>query len=155
PVLRVAFRPDGRGLTALHADFTVTHWDAGTGLSPFVVPALPPVAFSTDGAFVAVRAEEKSEVRVWDATTGQAVLSVPVDDLLSLALSPDGKRLAVGGRWGKVQVWDVPSGQRQCEAISGRPPRKLLFTPDGRRLAAFVAEGGDVVPSSLQGRLAD
>jgi WD40 repeat protein len=155
PVLRVAFHPDGRRITALHADFTLTHWDAGAGPVPYVVRALPPVALSADGAFVAARVEGKLEVRVWDATTGQVVLSVPRDDVVqSLALSPDGKRLALGWTWGGVQVWDVPTGQVQFAATPGRGARKLLFTPDGRRLAVFLA-GRDVVPTALRGELAD
>jgi WD40 repeat protein len=162
PILRVAFRHDGRGITALYADFTLTHWNAGTGPVPFVLPADPPVALSADGTFVAACAEGKTVVRVWDATTGQVVSSVPYcdhPDLHSgftpvLALSPDGKRLAVAdfpspaaqrgwGHWwhdGTVTVWDVPAGQLLYEVKAPRARAlKLLFTPDGRRLGLFTS----------------
>jgi eukaryotic-like serine/threonine-protein kinase len=152
PVRQLAFHPDGRVLTALHDDFSLTHWDAGTEPVPFTVPALPPLALSADGAFVAALAEGKPEFRVWSTATGEVVLSVPISadgGANCLALSPDGKRLALGGHRG-VRVWDVAAGRQQWWVEAGWPPvQKLLFTPDGRRLAAFLS-GGHIAP-----RLAD
>jgi WD40 repeat protein len=59
------------------------------------------------------------------------------NEVLSVAFSPDGKRLATGGREQTVKLWDAATGQElltlkgYLEFVSS-----VAFSPDGKRLVA-------------------
>jgi WD40 repeat protein len=66
---------------------------------------------------------------------------------LSLAYSPDGKRLA-SAHSGEVKVWDAQTGQELFSIKGGVSStadfRKCLaFSPDGERLASSFGRGGE------------
>ena len=64
------------------------------------------VCFSPDGKTVASGSLDNS-VRVWDATTGKLLRTLPADDAdTCLAFAADGARLAVGRRR-EVTVWEI------------------------------------------------
>jgi WD40 repeat protein len=83
-------------------------------------------------------ASDDRTVRIWDVVSGASREPMPGGDgLLSLAFSPDGKRLAVGGRAGSIAAYDVATRQRDpgATAITGAVV-SLAFTADGRALLA-------------------
>jgi WD40 repeat protein len=59
----------------------------------------------------------------------------------SLAFSPDGKAIALGGSDQAVSVWEVATGKElhHCGGLPG-PPVRLAFGPDGRLF--FACHGG-------------
>ncbi len=57
-----------------------------------------------------------------------------------LAFAPDG-RLAVWDQWGQLALWDLEAGRPAYLGGSVRPPGKLAFSPDGRRLACCSPAG--------------
>jgi WD40 repeat protein/tRNA A-37 threonylcarbamoyl transferase component Bud32 len=178
----VAFSPDFRRLASASLDSTVQVRDVQTGqltltFKGHTVPVLG-VAFSPDGKSLAsgggghktvdgwgVSPGDRAELKVWDAQTGQEVLSLPglTGIVRKVAFSPDGKRLAgAGGRPGqpggqreaKVTVWDVQTGQElltlsHTEGLG--PLSDVAYSPDGKRLAS-VRRGGVKVWDAQTGR---
>ena len=83
---------------------------------------------------------------VWDADTGQKLLTVSGDSReagYGIAFSPDGKRLATLDT-GQVVVWDATNGQRLLSLPGksiGQTINHLSFSPDGQRLAVANMDG--------------
>jgi WD40 repeat protein len=141
------FSPDGRLL--LYSDDRLHALNVRTGRNRFTLPVDDgPVVFAPDGkSFVTVH----RLLRRWDAATGNPLWEdtadrghdQPVD---TLALSPDGKRLASKDENGLL-VWDL-NNHHPKTAVKGHWYGSLLFARDGRTLfaAAEVAHAtGGVV----------
>jgi WD40 repeat protein len=65
-----------------------------------------------------------------------------VQQLITLALSPDESLLAATGLKGSVVVWDVPNQKRlHTLAVSGREIWGVLFSQDSRRLLSSGGNG--------------
>src|SRR5262249_25396868 len=77
-------------------------------------------------------------VALWDASSGDAVLSIKVmmDTVTDICFSPDGRYLASNGVNGVVTIWDAFTGQ-ETRSLHGHSAgvRSLRFSPDGKRLA--------------------
>jgi WD40 repeat protein/serine/threonine protein kinase len=102
------------------------------------------VAFSPDGQRLAtadttVKDSLGSVVKIWDARTGQEILTLKGHTGLvnSVAFSPDGQRLASGSRDYMVKIWDARTGQESL-TLKGHTDAvmSVTFSPDGQRLAS-------------------
>ena len=155
----LALSPDGRTLASA-ADRVVTIWDLARRrtIGSFTAEDdVWPVAFSPDGRTLAAGSADRV-VTLLDATDGRRVATLgppggplpPLEDPRyldralswprSLAFSPDGRLLAVGGPDHKVHLWDV-ADRRLLASLKGHGAEvvALAFSRDGRRLAS----GGD------------
>ena len=106
------------------------------------------LALSHDGQWVASAGgafQKPGEVKVRNTRTGHEQLNVatPTSGSLRVALSHDGKRLAIAHTDRRVQVWDVNSG-RELATFNGHSsqPNALAFSPDG----VWVASGTGMIP---------
>jgi WD40 repeat protein len=65
--------------------------------------------------------------------------------LTALAFSPDGSLIAVGGADNVIRVWDRSSGEKKHElkGLEGTA-RSIVFSPDGKQLAAGSSAAADV-----------
>jgi WD40 repeat protein len=100
------------------------------------------LAWSPDGAWLA-SGSRPSDVRLWDAATGEKKLELPgpTGPIPSLAFAPDGRLLAGGGHDGTVRLWSVPDGKPLAEQKRhDRAVVALAWSPDGKTLASR-AEG--------------
>jgi len=87
------------------------------------------------------------EIQVWDVATGSLIFDLPgvFDNVFSVAISPDGSRLAAPlskrssqGPPGEVKLWDLDTGA-ELLALRGFSGvlRGVAFSPNGKRLAAI------------------
>jgi WD40 repeat protein len=116
-VTDVAFSPDGRRLALAGYDGKVQVVDAATGQESLAIRGTAvtgaSVAFSPDGLRLATGGGPSirgnpGEVRLWDTTTGEEVLSLSTGGLVrGLAFSPNGHRLAAMCTDGTIKVWDA------------------------------------------------
>jgi WD40 repeat protein len=96
-------------------------------------------------------------VRVWDAVTDQPIgqpLSGHTDPVSSIALSPDGTRIASGSYDNTVRVWDAVTGQPIGQPLSGHtdPASSVAFSPDGTRIASGSYDNTVRVWDAVPGR---
>src|SRR5262249_10872688 len=65
-----------------------------------------------------------------------------VEQIRSLALSPDGALLATGSEDKNVKVWDARTGQ-ELQTLRGHPLAVLhvMFTADSKRLVSVSLDG--------------
>jgi WD40 repeat protein len=143
--IRLVFTPDGKTL-AVDAWEGVELWDTTTGKLRFLLggnglPAFQ-VAFSPDGKQLVSTMNtgmDSAKLRFWDPATGMHVASIPLQrtmEMLPVAFSPDGKRLAVGDG-GLVRIFDAQSRKLLMECKGHTAPiLALAFRPDGKQLAS-------------------
>jgi WD40 repeat protein len=107
-------------------------------------------ALSADGKRLAVA--DPSTLRIWDMEKGRQIESFPqVVGISTLALSPDGQRLALPFESG-VKIVSL-SGEKTEVALDDRParPTNLCFSPDGQTLAlAMTFLKGEDVKSEIR-----
>jgi len=141
----ILFTPDGKSVVAACVDEVphIQFWDARTGVRGMTLNhpgESHSIAISGDGRLLA-SAETNRQVRLTELPSGRELRTLlpPRDEtVLDLDLSPDGRWLAMTGRW-VGSIWDVASGALQCE---------LRGHEDGMELISFSPDGGEVATSS-------
>jgi WD40 repeat protein len=168
----VAFTKDGKTLATASSN-AIEFWDAETGDSIGRIPTYLPFggvpAFSDDGALLAVSGGGGGVPRaeVWDVARRSRVAAMeggPEGDALSVALTPDGEKLALGGYGKVVRLWDVRTEKLIHVLDTGRGgTTSLEFSADGSILAVSgfgepaaslwdVGTGTRIGPSLTAGR---
>ena len=75
---------------------------------------------------------------MWDLRTGKKTQSLKFDGVpdgvMTLAFSPDGRRLVSGGDR-VLRLWDVTTGKQLKLFGAGRQTHSVAFTPDGKYFA--------------------
>ncbi|RTL36418.1 MAG: hypothetical protein EKK53_22965 [Burkholderiales bacterium] len=101
------------------------------------------VALSADGR-VAAHVDPAGSVRLWEAASGQALAGAPdLKRATAVALSRDGRWLAVGQEDGRLQVWSRDDPRQPLRDLRGHSGRVqvLTFAADDRRLASGSDDG--------------
>jgi WD40 repeat protein len=144
PVLRghndeirsLAFSPDGTKLASAGADRVIHVWDVRDGKllagpnprgrhTLAVIPGTPLRLASSGGP----------QVRVWDAATGDEAAPTNLCPAFSVAASPDGKWLAVGGTDHFTQLWNAADGALAASLEATKAPVGFVaFGPDSKFL---------------------
>jgi WD40 repeat protein len=145
-VKAVAFAPDGKLLASAGHDHRIVLWELPQGRAVRSWRAhddvVSDVAFTPDGRTLVSTGEEKV-VRFWDVASGvkQASCACPAN-LLCLALSADGRTLAMGGYGNHISLCtDRPTGRPTADLQVPWTVRALAFAPSGAQLFAACDSG--------------
>ena len=146
-VRSLCFSPDGETLATGCYDGTLRLWDVSTGqltVTRSGDDSISSVVFSPDGRILA-SAHFNGHVTLWSVAESElrdwlTIKQPPFLQWDSLAFSPDGGTLAIGGgqyhQPGEVVLWDMES-QRIRATLKGHTNqiRDIAFSPDGHRVA--------------------
>lgn len=163
PVTLVGYLGAGDALLSVGEDRRFIVWDPKTGSQlrrgEEPDPAIMSAAMSVDGARLLLGTEETQlpgyrggqgvnrvglvyldRLKIYDPMTGAAekVMDHVIAAPTSIALSPDGKLLAVGQHDTHrdfVALWDVERGIEVSEQPSDKPVTVVAWSPDGKWLA--------------------
>lgn len=149
-VWAVAFSPDGRTLATSSQDHSIRLWDVSSGNQTLRLDAgdAGAVAFSPDGR--ALAGGVGSSVVVWDVAAGTQIrkLATRGTRVVSIAFSPDGRRIAacaVGqdGSGSEATLRDATTGteiRRFAQQAKTVMSTSVAFSPDGRSMLTAIAE---------------
>ena len=159
---------DGSAVISGSHDHTVKRTSLATGQTEWQTPGyyeqVNAVALSNNGALLATGSSDgryagrvlktgdkrlaPGATRLWGARTGHLLrqLGDPAEQIMAVALSPDGRRLASGGAGasgsGVIRVWDTTTGKpvwstddHKAEVLA------IAYAPDGSLVASAAADG--------------
>jgi len=154
----VAFSADGTRLAVCNGSGGTYLWSLVTGkmIAHLVDPAFLNLALavsvklSKDGRFLAV--SDLNSTYLWSLTSykiidSQAFPGSFPTTVQSMALSPDGRTVAVSDSDGGIYLWKRPNHQIVTLAVpgtsgaNGNGTNEVAFTPDGTTLIAGEADG--------------
>jgi WD40 repeat protein len=151
--------PDGKFLAASGGNYANHLWDLTTKKEPLVleghrgnvcalvfapdsrtlISAATDKIIYEDDRFTRSRTIADRAIRLWDVATGKIIKTITdqPENIASLAILPDGKRLAIGGALGSVRVLNLDSNkvEQKLEEIKGSV-HDLRVSPDGKSLTA-------------------
>jgi WD40 repeat protein len=167
-VTSVAFTKVGSAIISGSHDHTVKRTNLATGQTEWQAPGyieqVNAVALSKDARLLATgssdgryahgvlkagaRVHGPGAVRLWDARTGRLLrrLGDPAEQIMAVALSPDGRLVASGGGRiggsGIVRLWDTATGTPVWSADDhGAEVLAIAYAPDASSLATAAADG--------------
>ena len=153
----VAFSPDGKMLMSSTNNGTVLQtFQKGKPLARNMsdVPFPENLVFSPDGTHIIGSGYlgretigKKRFVHKWDAVTGRLLMSTPTahtDQLMALAVSPDGSTILTGSWDGTIHQWDMATGTYLSTFATGhgKGGRALAFSEDGQTLISTLVRWG-------------
>ncbi len=107
------------------------------------------IDFSADGSLMTCCSKD-GMVHVWDTATGRvrARFKALSTSIIRIALSPDGKRVALTGRADHaIHVWDVDAGRELHSFVGHRSgPLTAAFLKGGKEIATVSRDSGHSSP---------
>ena len=140
PVRAIAISDDGNLLLSGSFDTSAIRWSLKTGAAEQVLrfhsDAVNAVAFLKDGRMATAGADAR--IAIWTSGRQQPdmILDGHQGPIVSLAVSPDGSRLASASWDRTVRVWSLADGGVQVLEGHTQNVNGIVFTPDGKSLVS-------------------
>jgi len=138
---------------SLESEFERLNPPADTPLRTFTVSSkeVERLAFSPDGAYLAVPEERSAGIALWDIQTEQKIRTISMPGgTRSFVFSPDGRLIWVASNEGSIVAYRVADGHSVLSLVSsdldGFSPSSLVTCAAGKRLAA-VRMNGEIAKS--------
>jgi len=157
----LAFHPQGRLLAVGGIDWLATGgsdgaiciWDIQENCSLTVLDrGATRITFEPTGRWLAA-ASLRESIYLWDmdalsrepeaSTMPTRELTGHTESVVSIAFSPDGKRLASGSDDRTLRLWNTHTGEVEAVCPLDTPIKALIFSPDGRYL--FTGNGNTTI----------
>lgn len=145
-IIAIALSPCSRRLITCGHDCAAIEWDLQTAkpLHRFqgrLTNSLGTVAYlpaaTEPGFHSVVVGRDEGKLIIWDIPSARPlrIMNESCDLFMALALSPDGRYLAVSDVSKKISVWDVETRSRLYRvAESSAPAESLIFSPNSKDL---------------------
>lgn len=159
-VLATKVKPDHEGSPGVASEARVS--PMAFDPIPTVLPASPgfirALAFSADGQQLVAGSSDHAQVAkshagaisIWNMAGRRLQTTFPEDSgIFSVALSPDGKQVALGNGRGVVKVLDPKTGKLLLEERIGTGDTSVCYSAKGRWLAGGCQSGTLVVWSAV------
>jgi WD40 repeat protein/serine/threonine protein kinase len=152
PVHSVAFSPEGNSLISVTESPDKTRvlrmWDTATWREKYQVTGADPsdlgrqIAVARNSPYFMVGGFSQG-IDVRETTTGERIKKIAETVFfLTLALSPDGQRVAGGLPDGSVVIYEAHTGRESSHfQVDDRFVLNLAFSPDGQKLATLGRSG--------------
>jgi WD40 repeat protein len=150
PLGSLAVSPDGKLIAVRRRDSAATNVviidaEQHREVKVFSTPdeEWAPLLFAREGTLLLTAGETANAISAWDTRSWRKVAAFEGIEwtesrhsIAAIAVSPDGKTIAAGGKVGFVLVWDVdrPSNPTVLNTGAGRA-FSSAFSPDGKTLA--------------------
>jgi hypothetical protein len=124
----IEYSPDG-SIIALASSLGICIYDPESLQELRVIPTsgwITGMAFSPDGSRI-VSGSKDGMVELWDAETGQQLLSIRAsgDEITGVAYSSDDRFVAYGSADGRVHIWSARSGLEVRSLVTARVCSRL------------------------------
>jgi WD40 repeat protein len=141
-VYALAWHPDGKHLAAAGVDKSIRVWEVNAESGKLVqsvfghTQPITKIAYSKDGQYLYSLGEGKN-LKKWDAAKLVEKLVFPPqpETMLSLAVRPDGKQIAIGRYDGVLQLLDAESGKVSFSPLPASAVHSPLSPLRGRGAA--------------------
>ena len=149
-VFAVAFSPDGKSVASA-AGGIIKIWDAATGsesmsLEDETASTIISLTYTPDGSRLISYGTNKT-IRVWDVANGREILAIEKEGGRGyyLAVSRDGKLIALSHEDSTIPIWDATTGKRVM-TLRGHNGivTMVAFSPAANRLVSCCPNDGTV-----------
>jgi WD40 repeat protein len=170
PIISLALSKDGETVAGEDIIGSIYLWNWRSGdleivlegseshdLSQYIVAVSPGIAFSPDGSQIVSGSYESGVVQLWDRSTGK-VFGTFIgngDYLWSVDYSPVGEIVASSSLDSTVKIWNVATRRLETTLNGLSGGLRVVFSPDGRILAAGDYRGNICLWDLDEGRKLD
>jgi WD40 repeat protein len=146
-VMDLGFSADGKTLVSASRDKTARLWDVNSGNETGCFTGhereVWQAVLSPCGTWVA--SSDCHEIRFWDRQTGKQTLLIPfADTMFALALSSDGKLVAVESHDTSIHIWETATGKplQQFQGTESKLEYPCYFLSEDKTLLTQGHGGG-------------